>query len=235
MPIESFSFVPKDLREWANFFKAAVVAPSPDSVTDATFGNRAANSVIGRAGNTTGKPADIVAAADGRFLVRRSSALSFDSLTDTDIPSGIARDTEVAAAIAAALVAYLTSATAASTYVAQAAATLTGTTTITGVISPAQIVADTDNYAPTGLSTASVLRLSTDASRNLTGITGGASGRVLIVLNVGAQDLVLKNDVTSTAANRFKLGADVTLNGDEGITLWYDNTSTRWRAIGKHA
>ncbi len=102
---------------------------------------------------------------------------------------------------------------------------------LNGVISPAQITSNTDNYAPTGFSTASTLRLSTDASRNLTGIAAGADGRIIVVHNVGAQSLVLKNDVTSTAANRFFLGADTTLTADTSITLRYDGTTARWRAM----
>lgn len=103
------------------------------------------------------------------------------------------------------------------------------TVTWTGDISPTQIAANTDNYAPTGLSTAAVLRLSTDASRNLTGITGGTDGRVLLLLNVGSFNLVLVDDATSTAANRFQLSGDITLLPSEGIALWYDSTSSRWR------
>ena len=101
-----------------------------------------------------------------------------------------------------------------------------------GDISPAQIVSNTDNYNPTGLSTAAVLRLTTDASRNLTGIVGGVDGRILMVLNVGSFPLVLKDDATSTAGNRFQLNGDVTLGPDEGALLWYDSTSSRWRLAG---
>ncbi len=45
-----------------------------------------------------------------------------------------------------------------------------------GVISPAQITADTDNYAPAGGASAVRWRLSTDASRNLTGIVPAVTG-----------------------------------------------------------
>lgn len=96
-------------------------------------------------------------------------------------------------------------------------------------ITPSQITSDQDNYAPTGIATASVLRLSTDASRNITGITTGADGRVLILLNVGSNNVVLKDDTTSTAANRFQLNGDVTIRADSGCALWYDSTSSRWR------
>jgi hypothetical protein len=102
----------------------------------------------------------------------------------------------------------------------------------TGVISPAQIVAATNDYAPTGLSTASTLRLNTDASRNLTGITGGTAARILLLHNVGSFDLVLKNaDAGSAAANRFVMTADVTLVPNASALLQYDATSSRWRKI----
>jgi hypothetical protein len=108
--------------------------------------------------------------------------------------------------------------------------TAKGQVVVSGDISPTQLAANTDDWNPTGLSTASTIRVSTDASRNLTGIQGGADGRVLVLHNVGSNDLVLKNDVTSTAANRFLFGADVTLAANKSITLQYDATSSRWRA-----
>jgi hypothetical protein len=108
------------------------------------------------------------------------------------------------------------------------------TVTETGIISPAQITVNTDDYAPTGLATATILRVSTDASRDLTGITAGASGRRLLLVNVGAFDLVLVHDATSTAANRFLCpgSANFTLNANDSVSLWYDITSTRWRVLG---
>lgn len=58
-------------------------------------------SVMGRSANTNGAPADIALDADGKFLVRRGTQLTGDTIQDSDIPSSIARDTEVTAAIAA--------------------------------------------------------------------------------------------------------------------------------------
>lgn len=101
----------------------------------------------------------------------------------------------------------------------------------TGVITPAQITGNVDNYAPTGLSTATVLRLSSDASRNITGLTGGAAGRVVVLHNVGSNAIVLKDDTTSTAANRFALTADINMTADSVAVLQYDATSERWRAV----
>jgi hypothetical protein len=109
---------------------------------------------------------------------------------------------------------------------------LDGKVSLTGDISPAQITTNQNNYNPTGLSTASVLRLNTDASRNITGLAGGADGRVMVIHNVGSNEIVLKDEnAASTAANRFALSADVTISADQSIMLWYDSTSSRWRLI----
>lgn len=105
-----------------------------------------------------------------------------------------------------------------------------------GDITPTQIAANTNDYAPTGLSTASRLRLSTDASRNLTGITGGVDGRLLFLVNVGTNPLVLKDASTSsTAGNRFDFGADVTLAGKQTAVVQYDATDSRWKMLANTA
>jgi hypothetical protein len=104
---------------------------------------------------------------------------------------------------------------------------------LTGDISPSQITSNQNDYNPTGLADASVLRLSTDASRNITSIAGGADGRILIIHNVGSFNIVLKDDdgATGTAANRFALSGDVTLTPDQCAIVQYDSTSTRWRLL----
>jgi hypothetical protein len=101
-------------------------------------------------------------------------------------------------------------------------------------ISPTQLSANTDNWNPTSLATASIIRASTDASRNLTGIVAPAAAKLLVLENIGAFDLVIKHDVTSTAANRFYCpnDTDVTLQKDASIVLQYDMTSARWRVVG---
>lgn len=102
-----------------------------------------------------------------------------------------------------------------------------------GIISPAQITADQNNYAPTGHDTANVLRLSTDASRTITGLTApSAYGVTKWIMNVGGFNLVLsKQNASSTAANRFAIGADITLTPDTSALIWYDMTTSRWRAL----
>lgn len=112
--------------------------------------------------------------------------------------------------------------------------TLAGLTRFDAVLSPSQITGNQNNYSPTGLEDANVLRLSTDASRNITGLVPGSqSGRLLLLFNVGSNDLVLKNEsASSTAANRFAIGGDFTVTGGGGVVLWYDSTSSRWRVAG---
>ena len=108
---------------------------------------------------------------------------------------------------------------------------------LTGVISPAALAAAVDNYSPTDLATANVLRLDPGgASRNITGIAAQAHGKLLLICNIATanEDLVLKHqDASSSAANRI-IGAnvaDVTIREGGSALLWYDATSGRWRVV----
>lgn len=107
------------------------------------------------------------------------------------------------------------------------------TLTLTGDISPSQITSDQNNYAPTNFSSSSILRLSTDESRTITGLTAGTDGRYIVITNVGSNPLVLAAESSSsTAANRFALGATLTLAANGGtVALIYDGTSSRWRPL----
>ncbi len=110
----------------------------------------------------------------------------------------------------------------------------TGAVAFASDITPSAISADQNDYNPTGLATASTLRLSaTGAARTLTGLAGGSDGRVLLVHNVGSLSLTLADEsASSSAANRFALSASVTLAADQSTLLQYDSTSSRWRVIG---
>lgn len=99
---------------------------------------------------------------------------------------------------------------------------------------PTQIAANQDNYNPGGSSY--LQRWSSDASRNVTGLTFTAaqvSGQTHMLCNIGAQNIVLTHDdgSTSTAANRFKLkgATNRTVVPDECVTAVYDATTARWR------
>lgn len=115
-----------------------------------------------------------------------------------------------------------------------------GVATLTPM-TPTQLTANQNDWDPVDvddatidLDAATIIRASTDASRNLTGIVAPTAERLLILENVGAFDLVIKHNVTSTAANRFYCpnDTDVTLQKDSSIILVYDLTSARWRVVG---
>ena len=79
-----------------------------------------------------------------------------------------------------------------------------------GDLTPTALSGNVNDYNPATLSTASVLRIDGGAaSRNITGVAGGADGRVLTVMNIGTtNNLVLTNeDAASAAGNRFLLGS----------------------------
>lgn len=101
------------------------------------------------------------------------------------------------------------------------------------VVSPSQITANQNNYNPSGAGSADVLRINTDASRDITGFAFPANYKTLLVHNVGSYNIVLKDEsASSTAANRFALSGDATLSPDQSVLLWYDATSSRWRLVG---
>lgn len=106
-------------------------------------------------------------------------------------------------------------------------------------LAPAQITANTNDYNPTGLKHAAVLELTTDVSRNLTGlvpttVVDTTDGRAIVLYNNGSANLVVQDqNASSAAANRFDLGgADITLSPKQSIALRYNLTSTRWQIVG---
>jgi hypothetical protein len=93
------------------------------------------------------------------------------------------------------------------------------------------ITSDQNNY---DLGTAIVHRFTTDASRTITGFLAPVIERMDVLLNVGAQDLVLANqDGSSDEANRVitGTGASVTVAADTCVLIWYDLTTARWRRL----
>lgn len=127
----TFRQVPRDLADWDRFFRQVAVTPDPNSVgdtqiqtgavtsdkiapenvgtpaiadgaiTDPKLRDSAACSIIGRADNSAGTPADITIAVDDQFVVRRAGIITSGVILDGDIPATIARDTEVSAGDAA--------------------------------------------------------------------------------------------------------------------------------------
>lgn len=120
--------------------------------------------------------------------------------------------------------------------------TITGALSLTGIITPTTLsTTPNNNYNPTGLSTASVIRLTSSANVEITGLQGGTEGRIITLFNANTNsfymDLRGENGL-STAANRFKFidgyasTADCYLNPNQSVTLQYSGTLSRWVAFG---
>jgi hypothetical protein len=111
---------------------------------------------------------------------------------------------------------------------------VTGAFLLSGEVTPAQITSNQNDYAPTGIATASTLYLSADAdNRRITGITTGAQGRVLMLRNSGSKIIkLMDNDSGSLAANRFSMfGVDRLLMPGSVITLYYRSDNSKWTIL----
>jgi hypothetical protein len=103
---------------------------------------------------------------------------------------------------------------------------------LTGVVAPAEISANVNDYSPAGAAGAAVLQLSADAARNVSGLAGGSEGRVVSLINVGGPPITLLDDsAASAAANRFAFGGHLTLMAKQGALLRYNGTAARWQSI----
>jgi len=96
------------------------------------------------------------------------------------------------------------------------------------------IAANQNDYAPTGVGTADLIRVDGGvADRDITGLIAPTAARRTSIVNVGTtNNLVLKHaDVLSAAANRFLIATavDLTVGPDGVATLVYDDVSSRWR------
>lgn len=103
----------------------------------------------------------------------------------------------------------------------------------TDPISPAQITATQNDYAPTGGGSSSRWRLATDAARDITGMIAGFDGQLRIIENAGANPIgFVPESGASLAANRIAGALSVTLNPGTWMAFCYDGTAARWRPQG---
>lgn len=92
----------------------------------------------------------------------------------------------------------------------------------------------TNNWNPTGLATANVIRLSCSSAINITGLVAPATdGKILVVDNVGSTNTctITAEDANSTAANRFAFDRPIAVRPGRSVTVKYDLTAARWRLI----
>ena len=100
----------------------------------------------------------------------------------------------------------------------------------TNVISPATLTSDQIDYAPTGIASATDIRISGDANfREISGLTTGALGRVVKFRIVGSNPLVfVARSTLSAAANRFNMQQSVVAYPGTSVIFAYDATSSNW-------
>lgn len=101
-----------------------------------------------------------------------------------------------------------------------------------------QLTANRDNYIIPNLTTKLVIKITTDASRNITGIVAPTDLTVyrrLQIRNVGSFDAVLVHaSANSFATNRFACpgAANVTVNAGDSVWIQYDPALYRWVVEG---
>jgi hypothetical protein len=106
---------------------------------------------------------------------------------------------------------------------------------LSSILTPAQITANQNDYAPTDFATSVFLRISSDAARDITGLAGGAQGRIVALSNQGSFTITLKhNSGSSTAGNRFLCpgAGDFALTTQKTCLLYYDSVAAGWSVIG---
>lgn len=110
-----------------------------------------------------------------------------------------------------------------------------GSGVVLGVSLTVNIDADTNNLVVPNIETGVVLRLNVSGNYSLTGITPADTTKawMIFLANVGVGNLAMKNnDIGSDPENRFLIGSNKNIQADEGILLFYDSVSDRWRGAG---
>lgn len=120
-------------------------------------------------------------------------------------------------------------------------AALSGTPTPTSwfdtIITPAQIASTVTDWSIGTLGTNTLVLVTSDASRTVAGLVGGADGKTVTLLNINATGgntpFYLHEDGTATAANRFHNATNASLNGGSSgcVVYYYHGAALRWRSI----
>lgn len=109
--------------------------------------------------------------------------------------------------------------------------TFTGLVAFNGEITPT-ISANTNNFNPSGLSSANVISFTITGNRNLTGIQAPspATNQVIFChIASGGQLQLVSASPLSLAANRFDMKGNKTFKNKESFILVYSTTVSRWR------
>lgn len=98
-------------------------------------------------------------------------------------------------------------------------------------LSPSQITSNQTNYSAF-IGGSKVVRVSTDALRELQGIAAGTAGVEHVLILTGSNNLTIKHDSGSATGKRIYChgSADITLAPNDILFLWFDATTDVWRA-----
>jgi hypothetical protein len=195
------------------------------------------NQVVSITGTTTIASFGSTAIAGSRYFINFTGVLTLThNATSLILPNGgsniitAAGDTAIAEHLGSGnwrVVAYQ----AASGAALVASANFTANVNFNGVISPAALASNTNNWNPAGLATANVIRFSCSPAITITGLTApAADGQVIVLDNVGATNTctLTAQDTNSTAANRFAFDRPIAIRPGRTLTIKYDLTTARW-------
>ncbi|TAK81881.1 MAG: hypothetical protein EPO09_21765 [Aquabacterium sp.] len=99
-------------------------------------------------------------------------------------------------------------------------------------ITPTALSGNVNDYNPTNMATARTIRQDGGAAdRNITGIAGGFDNRRLRITNIGSTNnlIIVDQSASSAAANRFQIGANITIGINKSRDFYYDGTVNFWR------
>lgn len=113
---------------------------------------------------------------------------------------------------------------------------VSGTTLrISGVIEPAQLTVDTNNWEPNGWypEDPGIWLIDASTTINLTGIKADESVGMVLLVNVGSSTITLVDEsASSDAPNRFGFSANHSLASGYSALLVYDTENALWRLAG---
>jgi len=101
-------------------------------------------------------------------------------------------------------------------------------------LTPAQIVLPTNNWNPGVFGVVTLVRVTTDATRVVSGMAGGVDGIIVCLLNVNATGsntpTYSHEDALSLPANRFINSGGLNKNGQSSGAVWYmyESARSRW-------
>ena len=105
------------------------------------------------------------------------------------------------------------------------------------VITPSEITATQNDYAPTGWADATLVRLSgNNGFQKITGFSAETSGEQKTLVNVGSYHLYVAPEHTgSSAANRYTGQEELILPPGYAAVIYYDGTLSRWALVSSPA